>query len=80
MNATINELWETGRNIICFDNSEFERPGTFADLKKCDNVLIGDSVEGSKIKEVLIDNEVVLVNPTRTTHPMGGTMFILEVL
>lgn len=24
MKATINELWQTGREIICYDDSEFD--------------------------------------------------------
>jgi hypothetical protein len=34
MKATISQLWETGRELINFDGDEFERPQSFADLKK----------------------------------------------
>ena len=44
MKATISRLWETGREIINFDGDEFERPQSFADLKKCENVLLGDKI------------------------------------
>ena len=79
MKATINELWETGRQILSFENDEFERPQTFADLKKCENVLIGEKIEGTKMREVLIDNSIVLVEQHKVRHPYGGTMYILEV-
>ena len=79
MKATISQLWETGREIITFDGNEFERPQTFSDLKKCDNVLLGDKIPGTKIREVLIDNSIVLVEPIKVKHPFGGTMYILEL-
>lgn len=80
MKATINELWDTGRLIVSFDDDEFERPQSFTDLKACENVLLGDKISGTKIREVLIDNSIVLVEPTKVRHPVGGTMYILEVL
>jgi len=79
MKATINELWETGRQFLSFENDEFERPQTFTDLKKCENVLLDDKIEGTKMREVLIDNSIVLVEPNKVSHPCGGTMYILEV-
>lgn len=39
MKATIVELFDTGRDIIAYDNSEFDRPTRVSDLSKCDNVL-----------------------------------------
>ena len=80
MKATIEELWETGRKVISYDGDEFARPSSFTELKKCQNIVIGDSVEGSKIREVLIDNSLELVEPTKVKHPAGGVMYILEVL
>lgn len=80
MKATISELWETGRELLSFDGDELERPQSFAELKKCENVLLGDKIQGTRIREVLIDESVVLVEPTKVRHPGGGTMYILEVL
>ena len=80
MKATISQLWETGRELITFDEDEFERPQSFTDLKKCENVLLGDKIPGTKMREVLIDNSIVLVEPMKVRHPAGGTMYILEVL
>lgn len=80
MKATINELWGTGRELISFDDDEFRRPQSFADLKKCENVLLGDKIPGTKIREMLIDNSIVYVEPTKVRHPVGGTIYILEVL
>ena len=79
MKATISQLWETGRELITFENDEFERPQSFSDLKKCDNVLLGDKIPGTKMREVLIDNSIVHVEPMAVRHPAGGTMYILEV-
>ena len=79
MKATISQLWETGRELITFENDEFERPQSFSDLKKCDNVLLGDKIPGTKMREVLIDNSIVFVEPMTVRHPAGGTMYILEV-
>ena len=80
MKATINWLWDTGRELICYDGDEFERPQSFADLKKCENVIIGDKLTGTKMREVLIDNTVVLVEQIRVRHPESGSvMIILEI-
>src|SRR5512133_2272010 len=79
MKATISQLWETGRDLITFDGDEFARPQSFADLKKCENVLLGDKIPGTKMRQVLIDNSIVLVGPMTVRHPAGGTMSILEV-
>jgi len=80
MKATISELWKTGRKLINFDGDEFERPQSFIELKKCDNVLLGEKIPGTKIREVLIDDRIVLVEPTQARHPQGGKMYILEVI
>jgi len=79
MKATISELWETGREIICYDNDEFERPQTISDLKKCVNVLVGERVCNGGPYEVMIDNSIIMVQPTKVRHPYGGIMYILEV-
>lgn len=80
MKATINELWETGRMIISFDDSDVCRPSSIAELKKCENVLVGNRIDGPKSPyEVLIDNSIQMVMPTTTNHPYGGKMYILEV-
>ena len=78
MKATIEQLWETGRYIICYDGSDTERPTDFSDLKKCTNVLVGDKIPGVG-REVLIDNSIEIVNATTVRHPMGGKMYVLEV-
>ena len=80
MKATISELWETGRQIISFDDSDTERPQTFSDLKKCENVLIGDKLEWCTGREVFIDNDIFIVTPNICHHPYGGRMYILEIL
>ena len=80
MKATINWLWDTGSEIINYDDNEFEHPQSFEELKKCENVIIGDKLPGTKIREVLVDNTFVLVEPIRVRHPESGSvMIILEI-
>ena len=79
MKATISELWETGRQIITFDNSDTERPQSVSDLKKCENILIGEKLPYG-IVEVLIDNSIVMVSKGTARHPYGGTIHFLEIL
>lgn len=79
MKATINELFETGREIICIDDSDINYPKNFDDLKKCTNVLIGDKVN-EKIREVLIDDRIYFVMPNKTKHQYGGTILFLEIV
>ena len=81
MKATINELWDTGREIITFDDSDTDRPKSMQDLKKATNVLIGGKFDGSPaMYEVLIDSTIYVVMPNKVRHPFGGTMYILEVI
>ena len=80
MKATIEDLWETGREILAYDGSEFDRPKSISDLKKCENVLVGDKIPELKMQEVMIDNRIFFIQSTTVRHPMGGTMYILEVI
>ncbi len=81
MKATIIDLWDTGRQIIGYPDSDTNRPTTFADLKKCENVIMGDHIDNNRNapREVLIDNDICIVAETTVRHPAGGTMYILEV-
>ena len=80
MKATVNQLWDTHREIISFDDSECDRPHTISDLKKCENVLVGAKICKGGPTEVMIDDSIFLVMPVKVRHPAGGTMCILEVL
>ncbi len=83
MKATIGHLWETGREIITFDNSEFDRPNDFGQLKKCTNVIVGEKIDEDsrcKTREVLIDDKIYFVIPVRIQHPAGGEMCVLEIM
>ena len=84
MKATIGHLWETGREIISFDNSEFDRPADFGQLKKCDNVIVGERVDEDprcKTREVLIDDKIFFVIPSRVRHPeTGDEIRVLEIM
>mgnify|MGYP007124204566 FL=1 len=84
MKATVKYLWETGREIITFDNSEIDRPADFGQLKKCDNVIVGERVDEDprcKTREVLIDDKIFFVIPVRIQHPItGDEIRVLEIM
>lgn len=83
MKATICELWQTGREIITFDNDEFSRPQKFSDLKKCENVIVGEKIDDDprcKTREVMIDNKIYYVTPNYASHPAGGLINFLEIM
>lgn len=79
MKATIEQLWDTYRDLISYDNSDTDRPQSISDLKKCENVLVGSKIQGTRMYEVLIDDRIIYVTPTAVNHPCGGKMYILEV-
>ena len=82
MKATIDFLWDTCRKTISFDGSEFERPTTFAGLRNCDNVLIGEKIDNDprcKDRYVMIDDNFYVVGPATEMHT-GGTIRFLEIL
>lgn len=79
MKIEISELWETGRQILCDEGSDVSRPKDFSDLKKYENVLLGDKIPGTKMREAIIDNSVVFLSETKVRHPQGGTMYLIEV-
>jgi len=84
MKATIERLWETDREIISFDNSEFDRPKDFGQLKKCDNVIVGEKIDEDprcKTREVLIDDKIFFVIPSCVRHPVtGDEIRVLEIM
>jgi hypothetical protein len=80
MKATVKNLWSTDREIITVDDSEFNSISSFSELKKCDNVLIGDRIESTGPREVIIDNNYYLVLDNKVRHPSGFSMKILEIL
>jgi hypothetical protein len=80
MKATINQLWSTCREIVSYNDSDTERPKSIAELKKCENVLLGQKVDKNGPTEVMIDNDIFFVMPVKLHHPMGGTMYVLEVM
>lgn len=85
MKATVNPLFDTLREIISFDDSEFDRPSTIAQLRECDNVIVGNRIDGSRSPyEVLIEEgdnaRYIYVMPLTIHHPADGSrMNILEV-
>lgn len=78
MKATIVELFDTGRDLIAYDNSEFDRPTRVSDLSKCDNVLYDKRDKTTGSYTVMIDNILCQVRPNTYSH-IGGTIRFLEV-
>jgi len=79
MKATINNLFDTDREIITFDNSEFERPTSIADLEKCDNTLVGARVDARGPFEVMIDDNIYFVTPVKVSTNFRS-MSVLEIV
>lgn len=82
MKAIIRELWESGVNIITTvdDSNEIQ---SFADLRKCENVLVGKKEKGVPSympTEVMIDDKIIEVLFRNASHPSGlGTLRICEI-
>ncbi len=85
MKATVSPLFDTMREIITFDNSEFDHPRSISELKKCPNVIVGGKMAGSRSPyEVLIEEgsntRYIYVQPLTIRHPASGSrMDVLEV-
>ena len=82
MKAQISELWETGIQIITTETDSNEIT-SFADLRKCENVLVGKKPKGVPSylpTEVMIDDEIVYVSFRTISHPSGyGKLRICEI-
>lgn len=75
MKAIIGELWQTGREILLFDNDGFDRIQSFDELKQCENVEFD-----KKAKLVILDNYFISVSSRKVQHPSGcGSLWVLEV-
>jgi hypothetical protein len=79
--AKIDYLFNTDRKIVTWgDANGFERPSSFAELKKDKGVLVGDiAIPNTKIREVMIGDDCYLIEPNSHNHT-GGKMLFLEVL
>ncbi len=79
--AKIEYLFNTDREIVTWgDANGFERPSSFAELKKDKGVLVGDiAIQGTKTREVMIGDACYLIEPNSYNH-IGGKMLFLEVL
>jgi hypothetical protein len=82
MKAIISELWNTGIEIITTED-EFEGITSFSELKKFDNVLVGDkdkSEPNCPIRDILIDDMIVYGSFQNFKHPHGGRLrvFVIE--
>ncbi|KKK51865.1 hypothetical protein LCGC14_3110700 [marine sediment metagenome] len=74
MKAIISELWDTGLDIITTENDSGEI-SCMADLRKCENVLVGEKHE--YFTEAMIDDSLVNIDFRTVSHPTGcGRMSI----
>lgn len=88
MKAKISTLWNTGIQIITTEGN-FDENGdgfsdgeisSFADLKKCENVLVEKQEKGVPFSKILIDNEILSVSFKNVSHPTGcGRLRICEI-
>jgi len=78
MKAEIKRLWDTSIDIIT-STDEDEEIGSIKDLRRCDNVVVGDRRDGTW--EVLVDDHIWTVTFRTMFHPTGcGRLRICEVL
>ena len=82
MIAIISELWETGIDILTTENDSDEIQ-SLADLRKCENVLVGKREKGAPScmpTEVMIDDQIVYILFRNVSHPTGcGKLRVCEV-
>ena len=79
MKAKISELWDTGIEII-IPNSDENEIQSISDLRKYDNVLIGDRLKDTPVTEIIIDDEFLYVSFRNVTHPTGfGELKICQI-
>ena len=64
MKAEIVELWESGNDIIIINDNDCPK---LSELKKCDNVIIGDQKDG--LLEITIDGNIYYASKIKFTHP-----------
>ena len=82
MKAIISELFNTGIEIITTED-EFEGISSFSELKKFENVLVGDKDKlepNNPTRDVLIDDMIVYGSFQNFKHPCGGKLrvFVIE--
>lgn len=84
MKATVDYLFDSNRKVISFDGSDVHYPGNFVELKKCENVIIGEKIDPDprcKDRYVMIDDQLHIVYPIKINHPSGGgVMNVLEIM
>lgn len=79
MKAIISNLWDTSIEIVTTkaDANEIQ---SLANLRGCDNVLIGDKVEGTPAYEIMVDDTIYIVAFRTVSHPSGcGKLRICEL-
>ena len=77
MKAIISELWDTGIDIITTEDDSNEIY-SISDLKKCENVIIGDRHD--YFTEIMLDDSILCVAFRTVSHPTGcGKLQICEI-
>ncbi len=80
MKAQISELWDIGIDILSIVDSD-DSITSFNDLRKCENVLVGEKEEGSPYTSIMIDNGLFDVLFRKVSHPSGGgKLHICEIV
>ena len=79
MKAIIDELWDTGIDIITTEN-EFDGIASFDDLRECDNVLVGKKIPGTHCTEIMLGDSLFNVSFRQVTHPTGcAKLYVCEI-
>ena len=79
MKAITSELWDTGIEIITTEN-DCNEISSISDLKKCDNVLVGDKLKGLPYYEIILNDSILIVSFRAVMHPTGcGRLRICEI-
>ena len=90
MKAIIRELWNTGIDIITTGNEENMETGRYdgfiyeikslSDLRKCDNVLVGEKDPEGPCTEIMLGDSIFMVSFRQVTHPTHlGKLRVCEI-
>ena len=65
-----NPLWNSYREIISYGDSEFDHPTPMSDLRRCENVIVGNRVCPGGPYEVLTDDHIYTSSPVKLQRPI----------
>ncbi len=79
MKAIIDTLWDTGIDIITTED-DCNDITSLSDLRKCDNVLVGEKISGTSCTEIMLGDSIFDVSFRQVSHPTGmGKLYICEI-